>query len=277
MQVNQLIRVARINMKESVTLPTQLRTSQNRAFIMNTLKNTLTSLFLLLSLSSCANNPELLETAIKIAQQSGAGSSPLSIGEISSGLKEALRVGSSNVVSQLGVNDGFNADPLIHIPLPDSVKKIRNIAAKVGLQSSFDDLETKLNRAAETATPKAKKLLWNAIAQMTLQDAKGILSGPDDSATRYFQSKMSAPLSRAMEPIVTQAMSQVGVVQAYDQAVGRLGPFATALPDYKTELTNHVIRLGMEGIFTYIAKEEAAIRHNPAKRVTAILRRVFGS
>lgn len=244
---------------------------------MNRIKNLLISTLLLLSLSSCANNPELLETAVKIAQQSGISSNPLSVGEISAGLKEALRVGSGNVVSQLGVNNGFNADPLIHIPLPDSVKKIRDLAAKIGLQGSFDDLELKLNRAAETATPKAKKLLWDAIAQMTLQDAKGILSGPDDSATRYFQSKMSVALSGEMQPIVTQAMAQVGVVQAYDNAVGRLGPFATALPDYKTELTNHVIRLGMDGIFTYIAKEEAAIRNDPAKRITAILRRVFGT
>lgn len=241
------------------------------------MKQYLISAFLIFSLSSCANNPELLETAIKIAQQSGAGSSALSIGEISAGLKEALRVGADNVTSQLGVTDGFNADPQIRIPLPDSVKKIRNVAAKIGLQGSFDDLETRLNRAAETATPKAKKIFWDAIAKMTLQDAKGILNGPDDSATRYLQDKMTAPLAKEMLPIVNQAMSQVGVVQTYNNALAQLGPLAPALPDYKTELTNHVIQLGMDGIFHYIAQEEAAIRQDPAKRVSAILRRVFGS
>ena len=245
---------------------------------MKCLKLFLISSLLLLTVS-CANNQDLLEAAVKVAQQTSGYSSTgtLGIGEISAGLKEALRVGSANVVSKLGVTNGFNADPAIHIPLPNSLEKVRKIAARVGLQSSFDDLETKLNRAAEAATPKAKALFWNAISQMSLDDARGILKGPDDSATRYFQRKMSAPLASEMRPIVDQAMSQVGAVQAYDNALSRLGPLAPALPDYKTELTNHVIKLGMDGIFHYIAQEEAAIRHDPAKRVTDLLRRVFGS
>lgn len=232
---------------------------------------------LVLSLSSCASNPELMNSAIRIAQQASTGNaSALTVGEISAGLKEALRVSSGQVVSQLGTTDGFNADPAIHIPLPAKIAKVRDVAAKVGLAGSFNDLETRLNRAAEAATPRAKALFVNAITQMSLADAKSILQGSDDAATQYFRRSMSAQLETQFRPIVTSAMAQAGVVKAYDNALSRLGPLAPAVPDYKAQLTNHVIDLGMDGIFHYIAAEEAKIRNNPAARVTDILRRVFG-
>jgi hypothetical protein len=42
-------------------------------------------------------------------------------------------------------------------------------------------------------------------------------------------------------------------------------------------LTNYVTEGGMNGIFHYLAREEAAIRQNPAKRTTDLLKRVFGA
>ncbi len=227
--------------------------------------------------TGCANSPDLMDAAIKIAQQSGAASGALSAGEIASGLKEALRVGASHVVERLGAPNGFNADPKIHIPLPQSLQKARRIAAKLGMGNAFNDLETRLNRAAETATPVAKQLFFDAISQMTLEDARGILNGPDDAATRYFQRKMSAPLTTRMRPIISQAVSRAGVVQSYNRAIGRLGPLASALPDYQNQLVDHVLKRSLDGVFYYLAREEAEIRHDPAKRVTALLKKVFGN
>ena len=233
-------------------------------------------IFIVPLLNACADNPDLLDAAVRIAQQSTRTSGPLSQGDIRAGLKEALRVSADQVVSQLGVTNGFNADPQIHIPLPDSLRKIRNVAARLGMKRSFDDLETRLNRAAEAATPQARQLFQDAILKMTLADARSILSGPDDAATQYFQRTMSQPLSEKMKPIVDQAVSSVGVVQSYNNAVSRLGPLAPALPNYKQLLIDHVVKRGMDGIFHYMAQEEAAIRHDPAKRITELLRKVFG-
>ncbi len=246
-----------------------------RTPIMKLLRNLLILGALLVG--GCADSPDLMDAAIKIAQQSGAVSGSLSTSEIASGLKEALRVGAGNVVGRLGVPNGFNADPKVHIPLPDSLRKARNIASKLGMGDSFKDLETRLNRAAETATPVAKELFFNAISQMTLDDARGILSGPDDAATRYFQRKMTAPLSARMKPIVNQAVSRAGVIQSYNQAIGQLGPLASALPDYQGQLVDHVLKRSLDGVFYYLAQEEAAIRHDPAKRITALLKKVFGA
>lgn len=202
--------------------------------------------------------------------------SDLTNSEITSGLKDALRVGTETVVNQLGQLDGFNADPAIHIPLPDSLNQVKSALSAIGMSSMMDDLELKLNRAAEEATPPAKKLFWDAITSMTLDDVKGIYNGPDDSATRYFQNKMSAPLSVEMQPIVENALNQVGAVQAYDAVIGQYSsiPF---VPDVKADLNKYVVDKGMEGIFHYVAIEEAAIRNDPVKRTTDILQKVFGA
>jgi len=209
-------------------------------------------------------------------EKSGSGKSALSADKIAAGLKEALRVGSEAVVAQLGKTDGFNADPAIHIPLPENFKTVRNALNKIGMSSMLDDLELRLNRAAEMATPKAKELFLQSIKEMTLDDAMGIYKGPDDAATKYFQNKMSDPLAQTMRPVVEDSLSQVGAVQSYDTIMEKYRslPF---VPDVKADLTNHVIDKGMDGIFHYLALEEAAIRQNPAKRTTDLLKLVFGS
>jgi len=203
---------------------------------------------------------------------SGGG---LTLGEMDAGLREALRVGTERVVSQLGVRNGFNNDLDIHIPLPKTLSRVQEALALVGLSSLVDDLELKLNRAAEIATPEAKALFFDAISAMSLDDARGILEGPDDSATQYFRSKMSQPLAGKMRPIVDEALRDAGAIQAYDRVMGEYAdlPF---VPDVKADLIQHVLDLGIDGIFYYIAIEEAAIRNDPVARTTELLERVFG-
>jgi hypothetical protein len=200
----------------------------------------------------------------------------LSTQEIGAGLKDALLVSSENVVSQLGRLDGFNLDPAIHIPLPHQLQSVKSILGKVGMSSMLDDLEWKLNRAAEVATPKAKELFVQAISEMTFEDVMDIYNGPGDAATRYFQKKMTPALAREMRPVVDESLADVGAVKAYDDVMGeyRSIPF---VPDVKADLTTYVVEKGMDGIFHYIAVEEAAIRQNPAKRTTELLQRVFGA
>ncbi len=237
--------------------------------------------FFILTLAGTANATDWLKKGKDLLGGSGlsgssAASKALSTEEIGSGLKEALRVGSERVVAQLGKTDGFNSDPQIHIPLPENLKKVQSALSKVGMSSMVDDLELRLNRAAEVATPKAKKLFGDAIKEMTMDDAKAIYQGPDDAATSYFKGKMSKPLAEEMRPIVNESLAQVGAIQSYDNMMGKYKslPF---VPDVKADLTEHVLGKGMDGIFYYIAKEEAAIRQNPVKRTTELLKRVFGA
>src|SRR5680860_58591 len=203
------------------------------------------------------------------------GGAQLGADELRAGLKEALRVGTETVVSRLGRTGGFNSDPAIHIPLPQSLDTVKSTLDTVGMGSMLDDLELKLNRAAEAATPEAKTLFLQSIQQMTLEDTKAVYSGPDDAATRYFQDRMSAPLAAEMSPVVSESLSEVGAIAAYDKVMSRYQnvPFA---PDVKADLSDYVVSEGMAGIFYYLAREEAAIRQDPGKRTTEILKKVFG-
>ncbi|WP_372677165.1 DUF4197 domain-containing protein [Desulfosarcina sp.] len=203
------------------------------------------------------------------------GQTGLSNADIASAFKEALHIGTENVVTRLGRTDGFNADQAIHIPLPGQMETVRSALAKVGMSQPLDDLELKLNRAAENATPKAKSLFVDAISAMTFDDVKRIYNGPEDSATRYFRGKMTPGLTREIEPVVTESLSQVGAIQTYEHIMGqyRALPF---VPDIKADLNGHVIQKSLDGIFYYVAKEEAAIRQDPIRQTTDLLKRVFG-
>ena len=217
-----------------------------------------------------------LDGALGQALGGVAGPQPLTDGDIGNGLKEALRVGTERVVGQVGALDGYNADPAIHIPLPDDLRKVHDVLQKIGLGSMTADLETKLNRAAEKAAPEAKAVFWQAITEMTLEDVRAIWKGPEDSATQYFRGKMTGPLTERFTPIIADSMSQVGAIKSYDRAMAKYKsvPF---VPDVKGDLTRYTVGKGLGGLFHYVAREEAAIRKDPAKRTTELLRRVFGA
>lgn len=247
---------------------------------MKTIFKPLAGLFAGVLLAACAadGSPDLdsLTAAAKSALEGSEGGGALSTDEITRGLKEALVTGSNIVVSQLGQTDGFSDDPAIRIPLPQSLQKARDVASKFGLEGSFDDLELKLNRAAEEATPKAKALFMGAIRDMSVEDASGILRGPDNAATEYFRNKTGDSLQAQMRPIVDQALAQVGAVSSFNELLSKYNNIPLA-PKVEADLTGHVVEEGSDGIFYYLAEEEKAIRENPLKRTSQILQRVFGS
>lgn len=215
----------------------------------------------------------MFESVTKTAPEGTMG---LATDEIAAGLREALKVGTERVVGAVGKTDGFNGNPEIHIPLPDSLKKVQSVLKTVGMSQMADDLELKLNRAAEAAAPQAKAVFWDAIAAMSMEDVKKIYNGPKDAATQYFKGKMTAPLADSMRPVVDSTLSEVGAIQSYDAMMGQYKtmPF---VPDVKANLTSHVLDGALGALFLYLGREEAAIRENPAKRSTELLQKVFGA
>lgn len=218
-----------------------------------------------------------LENQIPGTQSSGGSDrgAGLPVADIAKGLKEALRVGSQTVTQNLGRTDGFNKDPLIHIPLPDSLKTVQSGLKMVGQSGLADDLEVKLNRAAESATPEAKRIFLGALDKMSLDDARAILNGPQDAATQYFKRTMSPDLKTAMRPVVDRTVGEAGAVKSMESLTAATPALGLA-GNPKNMLTDHVLDYALAGIFTYLAKEEAAIRQNPAKRTSDILKTVFG-
>ena len=196
-------------------------------------------------------------------------------GEMIAAFKQALSIGTSEVVGQLGVQDGVNLDPQVHIPLPNSLAKAQGVMEAAGMSFLLDDLETRLNRAAEIATPHARELFLNAIKEMTFEDVITLYKGPPDSATSYFRKKMSIPLADKMTPIVNEAIAEAGVISAYDAAMAKYKNIPL-VPDVKTDLTEYVVDQGINGIFFYLAEQEKAIRQDPVRQTTDLLKKVFG-
>lgn len=232
-------------------------------------------MLVVLPLGAAQAQSDFLKKGLDSLMGSESSAGALSNQDMADGLREALRVGSDKVVSQVGSADGFNSDPDIHIPLPGTLKKVQSALRTVGMSDLADDVELKLNRAAEAAAPEARDLFFQAISDMSLDDVKNIFDGPDDAATQYFKGKMSDPLAGKMSPIVDRSLADVGAIASYDRMMEGYGtiPFA---PDVKADLTSYVVEKALDGIFFYVAKEEAAIRNNPAARTTEVLQRVFG-
>lgn len=227
-------------------------------------------------LNACAINDKQQKQWVDsgYALLNGLNKKALTEKDIAAGLKEALKVGSERVVARIGKRNGYLNDKAIHIVLPANLQKAHKTLNKLGLGHYTKELETKMNRAAELAAPKAKKIFYSAIKDMRWQDVKAIYNGKNNAATQYFKNKMTPSLKRMMKPLIEQTLAQAGVIKAYKHVIKKYHsiPF---VPRVKSNLTGYVMNKGINGLFYYLAKEEAAIRENPAKRTTVLLKRVF--
>jgi hypothetical protein len=111
---------------------------------------------------------------------------------------------------------------------------------------------------------------------MTVQDAVGILTGPDDAATQYFRRTMSASLSERFLPIVAKSTQQVQLAQRYDRVAGKAAELGLVGRE-EASLDAYVTQKALDGLFLKMAQEEAAIRANPLGQSSAILKKVFGA
>lgn len=199
----------------------------------------------------------------------------LSNSDMVGGLKDALKVGTERTTGRLGKPDGYLKDKDVHIPLPGALGQVQQALKLAGASALLDDLETRMNRAAEAAAPKAAGIFGTAIGNMSIGDARSILNGPKDAATQYFKRETTKPLSEAMRPVVERGLSDAGAVQSLKSATDKYRslPLSGAV---NFDMTGYVLEQALAGLFFYLAKEEAAIRDNPAQRSTELLKKVFG-
>lgn len=213
-----------------------------------------------------------------LSGQGGLGA--LSAAEVALGLKAALDNGVGNALFNLGTTDGFLGNDIVRIPLPKVLQDVQSYLAPLGMDSLLVDLQTQLNRGAEKAAPVAKDIFLSAVKGLTITDAFDILQGTDTAATEYLQGRTSTRLAQLFEPIMENALNQTGALRLVDDVSSQLGnvPFAPNLgANARTDLIDHGVKYGLDGVFHFIGEEEKAIRANPAKRTSDILRRVFGA
>lgn len=224
----------------------------------------------LLSFSRANAQLDRIFKGLGIGRESG-----LSEAKIGEGLKEALRVGTENAVLLTGKPDGYFLNQAIKILMPEKLRNFEKALRTVGYGPQVDEFILSMNRAAERAAPFAKKIFWDAIGEMTFEDARKILSGHDTAATEYFKNKTSKTLEVVFKPIVEKSMNEVGVTRQYKELVSRF----EMIPFVKKEsydLDQYVVTKALDGLFYVLGEEERKIRTNPQARVTELLKEVFG-
>ena len=205
-----------------------------------------------------------------------AGLESITNQDATTGLREALVKGSQVAVEALGKQDGFFGNGKVKIPLPESAQKVEKVMRQFGMGKQADELILTLNRAAEAAVPEAKALLVDSVKKMSVQDAKAILTGGQDSATQYFKRTTSDQLRAKFLPIVKKATAKVQLAQKYDEYAEKGVKFGL-LKKEDANLDTYETQKALDGLFVMVAEEEARIRQNPAEAATSILKKVFGA
>ncbi|HYG18795.1 MAG TPA: DUF4197 domain-containing protein [Ohtaekwangia sp.] len=200
---------------------------------------------------------------------------PLTTGEVAEGLKEALIKGTSMGSDQASNLDGYFKNPRIKIPLPPEIQKVESKLRQVGLGDEVDKFILTLNRGAEDAAKEAKPIFVNAIRQMTVQDAWGILKGNDDAATEYLKRTTSVSLREKFKPVIANSLRKVSATKYYSDIVTNYNkiPFVEKI---NPDLEDYATTKAMDGLFLLIADEEKKIREDPIARTTELLKKVFG-
>jgi len=232
----------------------------------------LLSALVLLSATPAAAQLDSILKEVETYSKPGIGTSADS--KIGAGLKQALQVGTENAVKLTGKTDGYFSNQAIKILMPDKLRTVEKGLRVAGYGPDVDKLVLSMNRAAEKAAPEAKKIFWDAIGKMSIDDAQRILNGTPTAATDYFKGKTSASLTLAFRPIVDRAMDEVGTVKQYNDLLGQ----AKAIPFLKTEnydIDRYVVGKALDGLFHMVGDEERKIRADPAARVTSLLKEVF--
>ena len=196
--------------------------------------------------------------------------------DASAGLKTALEKGALAAVALLGQTDGFFGNDKVRIPLPGYLNDVAGLLKNLGQGKRVDELTQSLNRAAEAAVPMGKTLLVNAVRNMSVLDAKNILTGGDTSVTAFFADKTRAPLGITFLPIVTKATEKVGLLNKYNEFAGKAAGFGLVKKE-DANIQQYVTGKSLDGLYLVIGEEEKKIRRDPVGTGSAILKKVFGA
>jgi hypothetical protein len=201
--------------------------------------------------------------------------SSLTSSDATAGIRTALQRGAEAAVDLLGKTDGFWGSDRVRIAPPEWLAKAEGLLRMMGRKQELDDLHMSINRAAEQAVPQARPLLVAAVKSMSVQDAKGIVTGGDDAATRYFETKTRTPLGGRFLPIVSKVTGRIGLATQYDSLAQQAQSLGLVKGDASIE--RHVTDKALDGLFLMIGDEERKIRADPAATGSAILKKVFGA
>lgn len=213
--------------------------------------------------------------------ETGVTDRPAEIGrmqplEIETGLRDLMRIALDRTVPELSRQDGFYLSPDYQLRLPPGLLEMREALASVGLNQVADDLELRLNRAAELAVVDLKPLIQQKIAAVPIGDPRAVAEGLPDAATRHLEFNSAMSLLQEARPAVAGAMARAGALQMHEATVDLYRRTFPRQPVPEVELTDHVVQGTVGGLFIEMGRQEEAIRRTPGDRPSALLTRMFG-
>ena len=214
--------------------------------------------------------------ALAISSPAAAGLDDITDAEALRGVRQALTDGSLAAVARLGVENGYFGNPTVKIPLPPSLQRVERGLRTFGMRREADELVLSMNRAAEAAVPEAKQLLTDAVRKMSVQDAKGILSGGDTAATNYFRRATRTQLTQRFLPIVKRATDRVGLAQQYN-SLAEQGAALGLVKEDEASIERYVTQKALDGLYFMIGEQEKAFRRDPVGATSSIVRKAFGA
>lgn len=209
-----------------------------------------------------------------VNQLPGSTNSVLSNEAIANGLKEALNQGIEKQVSKLTQTDGFYKNELVKILLPEDLQKVDKTLRDIGLGNLADEGLKVLNRAAEDAVSEATPIFVNAVKEMSFTDAKDILLGSNNAATKYLETKTNTELYAKFNPVINNSFKKVGADKIWSSIITKYN----AIPltnNINPDLTDYVTEEALSGVYKMIAVEEEDIRTKLSSRTTDVLKKVF--
>ena len=231
----------------------------------------------LLTATSVFAEPQWLKKLGDMAgsQMDAAKNVSLSDTKIGAGLKEALKVGIDNAIKLTGKTDGYFANELIKITMPQKLQMMEKPLRTLGFTKQIDEFILSMNRAAEKAAPSARDIFIDAIFKVNLADVQGLYKGGPNAATEFLKNKTYNKLKSQFAPIVTKALAEYNVTKKYQDIIGRYQqiPFAQKYPAPSIE--DYVVTKSLDGLFVVLGQEEAKIRKDPAARTTDLLKEIF--
>lgn len=195
--------------------------------------------------------------------------------QIATALVDALLLASRIAVDTVSAAGGFGNNAALRIKIPgelgDMMGKLKNLP---GLGDKVTEFEENLNRAAELACKAALEVLHNVIRSLTFQDAKAILEGPSDCASRYFEQILRNDLAAKFKPIVQGKVDETGLGTVYNA----LTTAYNAIPFHNSpafDLATYVTGKALDGLFATLRQKEGEVRGNKAG-YTPAMQQAFG-
>jgi hypothetical protein len=232
----------------------------------------------LFSVSVATLNAQGLLNSVKNAvsgNKSNAGAG-LSNDDIVGGLKEALTLGAQKSAGKLSAVDGFFKDAAVKILLPPEAQKVEKTLRSIGMGNLVDNAILSMNRAAEDAAKSAAPIFVNAVKNMSIQDALGILRGSDTSATAYLRKSTSPDLTKSFKPVIDSSLKKTDATKYWKTVFDTYNSLPTTFKKVDSDLSSYVTQRALTGVFFYVADEEKKIRKDPAAQATDLLKKVFG-